>query len=243
MSFPTFKHLTVSSPDPAVYIITMQKPPENRLSVAFAQTMISALRYIETTIGPDKPGCVVIEGSNAKFWCTGVEVEESVQNPFASSDGFFPLVATLLDYPFPTIALLTGHTFGGAGPFSLSCDYRVMNSERGFWCMPPVDLGLHFDGIGALARLKLRPQVARQVLLEGHRFTGVEALKAGIVDEIAPAKEMQAVAIRLARQHAPRAIMGVYSLLRNELLADALEQFRKISYAHGRRPAAQRAKI
>ncbi|KAJ9604957.1 hypothetical protein H2200_010346 [Cladophialophora chaetospira] len=243
MSFPTFEHLTISSPEPTVYIVTMQKPPENRLTVAFAQTIISALRFIETTIGPDKPGCVIIEGSDAKFWCTGVDLEESARNPFAGADGFYPLLATLLDYPFPTIALLTGHTFGGAGPFSLSCDYRVMNSERGFWCMPPVDLGLHFDGIGALAKLKLRPQVARRVLLEAHRFTGVEALEAGIVDEIAPPSEMQAVAIRLARQHAQRARMGVYGLLRNELWGDALEKFRRVSYAHRKRPAPPRAKI
>ncbi len=243
MSQPHFEHLTVSSPVPAVYIITMQKPPENRLTVTFAQTLISALRYIETTIGPGKPGCVIIEGADAKFWCTGVDLEESARNPFASTDGFYPLLATLLDYPLPTIALITGHTFGGAGPFSLSCDYRVMNSKRGFWCMPPVNLGLHFDGIGALARLKLRPDVARQVLLEAYRFTGTEALKAGIVDEIATPEEMQAVAIRAAQRIAPRATMGVYSLLRNELTGDALGKFKRVSYVHGRRPAPPRARI
>ena len=90
----------------------MQKPPENRLTVAFAQMIISALRYIEAAIEAGKPGCIVIEGSDAKFWCTGVDIEENTQNPYASNEGFFPLVATLIDYPFPTIALLTGHTFG-----------------------------------------------------------------------------------------------------------------------------------
>lgn len=243
MSFPTFDQLTITSPDSVVYIITMQKPPENRITVAFAQTLISALRYIESTIGPNKPGCVIIQSSSPKFWCTGVDMEENTQNPFASPDGFFPLLATLLDYPFPTVALISGHTFGGACPFSLSCDYRIMNSQRGFWCMPPVNLGLHFDGIGALARLKLRPQVARQVLLEGHRFTGREALGFGIVDEIAPPDQLQDAAIRVAQEHAPRAIMGVYSILRNELWGDALEKFKRVSYVHGRRPATPRTKI
>ncbi len=223
--------------------MTMQKPPENRLTVAFAQTIISALRYIEAAIGPEKPGCIVIEGSDAKFWCTGVDIEENTQNPFASNDGFFPLVATLLEYPFPTIALLTGHTFGGAGVLSLSCDYRIMNSERGFWCMPPVNLGLHFNGIGALVRLKLRPQIARRILLEAHRFTATEALQAGIVDDIANPSEMRDVAIRTALLHAPQATMGVYGLLRNELWGEALEKLRRLSYAHGQRPAAPRVKI
>jgi Delta3-Delta2-enoyl-CoA isomerase len=107
-----------------------------------------------------------------------------------------------------------------------------MNSERGFWCIPLVDLGLHFDGIGALARLKLQPQVARPVLLEAHRFTRAEALQAGIVDEISRPDEMRAIAIRAGRQHAHRATMGVSSLLRNELWGDALEKFKSVSYAH-----------
>jgi hypothetical protein len=37
--------------------------------------------------------------------------------------------------------------------------------------MPPVNLGLHFDGIGSLPRLKLRPQIARKMLLEAHKWT------------------------------------------------------------------------
>jgi len=83
-------------------------------------------------------GCVITKGCDEKFWCTGLELDELEANPFANSDGFFPLLATLLDYPFPTIALLTGHTFGGACPFALAHDYRIMNSERGFFSMQMV---------------------------------------------------------------------------------------------------------
>jgi len=140
----------------------------------------------------------------------------------------------VLDFPFPTIALLTGHTFGGACPFALAHDYRIMNSARGFFSMPPVNLGLHFDGIGALPRLKLRPQVARKMLLEAHRWTGKEALADGVVDEIAEPDRMLEAALRVARLWAPKARMGVYSLLRNELWGEAAEKFKRISYVHGR---------
>lgn len=154
------------------------------------------------------------------------------------------LLATLLDYPFPTIALLTGHTFGGACPFALSHDYRIMNSSRGFFSMPPVNLGLHFPGIGFLPRLKLRPQIARKMLLEAHRWTGKEALEDGIVDEIADPKEMLEVALRKARSIQGKSKMGVYSLLRNELWGEAAEKIRGICYVHGKRVTAPaKAKI
>lgn len=144
------------------------------------------------------------------------------------------LLATLLDYPFLTIALITGHTFGGACPFALSHDYRIMNSKRGYFSMPPVNLGLHFPGIGFLPRLKLRPQVARKMLLEAHKWTGEEALADGIVDEIAEPDQMLDVALKKAKEIQGRAKMGVYSLLRNELWGEASEAFRKISYVHGK---------
>jgi len=179
-----------------------------------------------------------------KLGAQGLELDESDRNPYANSEGFFPLLATVVDFPFPTIALITGHTFGGAGPFALSHDYRVMNSKRGFISMPPINLGLHFPGIGALPRLKLRPQVARKMLLEAHKWTGEEALKDGIVDVIAEPEKMFDVAIDLAKQWAPKAKMGVYSLLRNELYGEAGRAFREISYVHGKttdRPA--KAKI
>lgn len=154
------------------------------------------------------------------------------------------LLATLLDYPFPTIALLTGHTFGGACPFSLAHDYRIMNSSRGFFSMPPVDLGLHFPGIGFLPRLKLRPQVARKMLLEAHRWTGKEAFEDGIIDAIAEPEDMLEVALGKARQIQGKAKMGVYSVLRNELWGEAAEKIRGISYVHGKMVTAPaKAKI
>jgi enoyl-CoA hydratase/carnithine racemase len=187
---------------------------------------------------------VVIRGADHKFWSTGLELDEAERNPYANADGFYPLLATLLDCPLPTVALLTGHTFGGAGPFALSCDYRIMNARRGFFSMPPVNLGLHFDGIGALPRLKLGPRVARKMLLEAHRWTGAEALADGIVDEVCEPDRMEERAVEVARQHAPRATMGVYGLLRSELWGEALDKFRCISYVHRKRVATvAKAKI
>ncbi|KAI4616864.1 hypothetical protein J4E83_006445 [Alternaria metachromatica] len=243
MALGEYTNLRVDRHD-RVFVITLAKAPENRINVAFAQEIIRALRDIERELGADTEGCVITRGNDEKFWCTGLELDESDRNPFANSDGFFPLLATLLDYPFPTIALLTGHTFGGACPFALAHDYRIMNSSRGFFSMPPVNLGLHFPGIGFLPRLKLRPQVARKMLLEAHRWTGKEAYEDGIVDEVADPEVMLEAALKKARGVQGRARMGVYSVLRNELWGEAAEKIRGICYVHGKRVTAPaKAKI
>ncbi|KAF2801491.1 ClpP/crotonase [Mytilinidion resinicola] len=231
----SYQNLTIDRHS-SIFVITLRKAPENRINVAFAQEIIRALRDIEAQLGPDADGCVITRGSDAKFWCTGLDLDESDTNPHANTDGFYPLLATLLDYPFPTIALLTGHTFGGACPLALAHDYRIMNAQRGFLSMPPVNLGLWFPGIGALPRLKLRPQIARKMLLEAHRWTGKEALADGIVDELAEGgvEGMLEVALAKGRVVAPRARMGVYARLRGELWGEAGEALRRISYVHGR---------
>lgn len=110
-----------------------------------------------------------------------------------------------------------------------------MNSRRGFFSMPPVNIGVHFPGIGYLARLKLRPEIAREMLLEAHKWTGKEALEDGIVDQIAEPEDMLDAAIEIARTWAPKAKMGVYAVLRQELWGEAARIFQSISYVHHRR--------
>lgn len=115
-----------------IYIITMRKPPENRLTVPFCQSLIRTFHHIQLELGPSIPGAVILRGSDAKFFCTGVDLDERASNKFASTDGFYPLLATIVDFPFVTIALINGHVFGGACLLTMACDYRVMNSKRGY---------------------------------------------------------------------------------------------------------------
>jgi Delta3-Delta2-enoyl-CoA isomerase len=238
----SYENLTITRTGP-IFTITLARPPENRITSAFAQELIRAFHSIQRELGPDAPGAVITRGSDTKFWTTGLALDERDTNPFASTDGFYPLLHTILDFPHPTIALITGHVFGGACLLALAHDYRIMNSTRGFFCMPPVELGLHFDGIGALPGLKLAPQTTRKVLLEAHRFTGKEALEHGIVDAIAgPSMEdMVKRAEEEAEKWVGKSRMGVYGVVRGELWGAAAEQFQRVSFVHSK-PTSRRAK-
>ncbi|KAK5943761.1 hypothetical protein PMZ80_004770 [Knufia obscura] len=239
-----FKFLTVdrAGQDGNVYIITLNKPPENRLNVEACQEIIRALRAVESAVGQDQEGAVILTSFSPKFFTTGLDLNEREVNKFSSSDGFYPLLHTLLDYPLPTICCITGHVFGGASLLTLACDYRLMNSQRGFFQMPPVNAGLHHDGMGSLLRLKLAPRVTRHVLLEAHKFTGKEALADGIVDWIEPPEKLMGKALEVAEQWKGKAKMGVYALLRNELWGAATEHYARNSYVH-RKETAREPKV
>jgi Delta3-Delta2-enoyl-CoA isomerase len=233
---PKFTDLTLTHTPPLV-TLTLHKSPENRITVPFAQEIIRALHYAESLLrkhASSQGAALITRGIDDKFFCTGLDLYEGDSNPFASSDGFFPLLAAYMDFPYPTVACITGHTFGGACPLALAHDYRVMNKKRGFFSMPPIDLGLHFPGIGTLPKAKLHPKVARKMLLEAYKWTGEEALRDGIVDEIAAPEDLKRVSEEVATKWSQKAKMGVYSIMRQELYGEAGKAFREISYVHGK---------
>jgi len=231
----SFKYISVEKrQSPGVYVITLQKPPENRLNVEACQELIRAYHGIQRELGPDADGCVILRGNDQKFFTTGLDLNERLKNPFASTDGFYPLLATILDFPYPTICLITGHVFGGACLLSLAHDYRIMNSRRGFFQMPPVNAGLHHPGMGTLINAKLAPKIRRKVLLEAHKYTATEALEDGIIDAAVEPEKMLDVALEWAEKWKSKAKMGVYGVLRNELYGTATEAYQRASYVHSR---------
>ena len=50
----------------------------------------------------------------------------------------------MLIFPVPTIAALNGHAFAAGMMLALAHDYRVMRDDRGFLCLPEVDLHMPF---------------------------------------------------------------------------------------------------
>ena len=80
----------------------------------------------------------------------------------------------------PTIAALQGHTFAAGALLALANDVRIMREDRGFFCLPEVDISIPFaPGMSALIQSKLSPDTAQEAMLTGRRYGGVDALEAG----------------------------------------------------------------
>ncbi len=89
------------------------------------------------------------------------------------------------------MAAVNGHAFGAGALLSSAHDRIVMREDRGYWCMPEVDLGLAVGpSMAELLSATLPAPAVHRALVTGHRFTGPDALDAGIVAEIAPEDEV-----------------------------------------------------
>lgn len=182
-----------------VVVLTMAAG-ENRFNPAMLAAFDTALTEVEQSEGP---AAVVLTGQG-KFFSNGLDLEWMMANaerggPAEVANGLQALYRRLLTFPVATVAAVNGHAFAGGGMLALACDQRVMRVDRGFFCLPEIDINIPFTaGMAKLIQAKLTPSTAYEVMLTGRRYGGQEALEAGIVDLTAPEDEVLPVAVERA---------------------------------------------
>ena len=98
----------------------------------------------------------------------------------------------LADLKIPTVAAIHGASAGGGYEVALACDYRVASDAPATRIgLPETSLGLlpAWGGCTRLPRL-IGAEKAAEVILKGKLYSAQEALKIGLVDEIAPPDQL-----------------------------------------------------
>src|SRR5438128_3709074 len=98
----------------------------------------------------------------------------------------------LADLKIPTVAAIHGASAGGGYEVALACDYRVASDDPATRIgLPETTLGLipAWGGCTRLPRL-IGAEKATQVILKGKLYSAQEALKLGLVDEVAPRDQL-----------------------------------------------------
>jgi enoyl-CoA hydratase/carnithine racemase len=151
----------------------------------------------------DGPLAVVTTGSG-KFYSNGLDLDwmgahRDEAEPLLA--GVHRLFGRMLGFPGITIAALNGHAFAGGAMFAVAHDFVVMREERGYWCLPEVDLGLPLTApMHAVVTAKLPRVSAHESIMTGRRYTAPEALEAGIIHRTAAEAEVLDTALAWAEQ-------------------------------------------
>ncbi|MBI3208270.1 MAG: enoyl-CoA hydratase/isomerase family protein [Candidatus Solibacter usitatus] len=121
------------------------------------------------------------------------------------------LYGRMLGFPMITVAAMNGHTFAAGAMLALAHDFRVMRNDRGFFCLPEVDIQIPFTPpMTALIQARLSKRAAHEAMTTGKRFNAEEALARDIVHELGSEQEVLKKAVALAQTHAkkPRATLA-----------------------------------
>jgi Delta3-Delta2-enoyl-CoA isomerase len=163
-----------------------------------------SLDAIESSLEEIERGapCALVTSASGKVWCNGLDL------PWLGTQGeqagafilrVHELLARVLELGVPTVAAIQGHAFGAGAMLALAHDARVMRADRGFFCLPEVDLRMPFtSGMSALVSARLPICAAHEAMTTGRRYGGGDAHGAGIMDSAVGEEQVLPTALQLA---------------------------------------------
>ncbi|MFP6808797.1 MAG: enoyl-CoA hydratase-related protein [Pseudomonadales bacterium] len=190
--------------DGNVFILTMTDG-ENRWNTNFVREFAKALDEVETSTGP---AALLTTSASEKFFSNGLDLdwlsskgEHRGGDRKAFGAEFMTLMGRIITLPVPTICAINGHAFGAGFMTALCHDVRLMRVDRGFICANEVEIGMVIpDPELALFRHKLPMDTFFQTVQLARRWTGPDALNAGIVQQTEELDNLQDAALRKAEE-------------------------------------------
>ncbi len=171
----------------AVGVLTLENPPENRLTLAMALELFSHVGVLEQD---DGVRAVVVRGAGGRTFCDGLDAQEwaglSPKEAQAAIQHGFEALYALEHLTKPVIAAVEGPCRGAGAELSLACDLRFA-SEAAVFAFPQIAQAWmpSHGGIARLPRMIGRAR-ALELFLTGADVTAQEAANLGFVEHVVP---------------------------------------------------------
>jgi enoyl-CoA hydratase/carnithine racemase len=206
----------------AVFVLTLGDD-ENRFHPDRLAAINGALDEVEAADGLK---AVVTTGAG-KFYSNGLDLDFMASNADAAESNLrdvHALLARVLGFPAPIVAAVQGHAFAAGAMLALAHDLIVMRGDRGYFCLPEVDLGIPFTaGMNALIRSRLPIATAHEAMTTARRYGGEDARAAGIVTATGGEGEVLDIAIARAEERAAKA-GAVFGAIKARLYAEVITE-------------------
>ena len=237
-----------------IVTLSLNRGKVNPLNGDVVDEILGSLKDIES----DSAVKAVILTGQGKFFSFGFDVPELfTYSREAFSDflaKFTNLYSYMFLYPKPIIAALNGHTIAGGCMLALTCDRRIIISEKAKMSLNEVDLGVPiFVGITEILRFCVGSRIATEILYSGTLYSPEQAYSLGLVDEVVSTDDLTDAANKAASDLASKpypAFAGLKSLLRKPILTEiaqgeneSIKEFVDIWYSDSTRAILKDVKI
>jgi enoyl-CoA hydratase/carnithine racemase len=156
---------------------------------------------------------LVVTGAGPSF-CAGADISDLLGGP----DPADPMAAVrrdnlaaqaaLRNFPKPTVAMIRGHCIGGGVELAACCDLRFADPTAVFG-VTPAKVGVVYTPSSTKALLDLvGPAMTKYLLFSGELIDAPTALRAGLVDRLVAADELDAEVHRFADILASRSALS-----------------------------------
>jgi enoyl-CoA hydratase/carnithine racemase len=201
--------LLIDEPGDGIVRLTISNPDKRN---ALDHPILDAISATLGRLGaPDSTArCVVVTGAHEMF-SAGYDIGEIPDDEFEEraerlvAHPFTEAIDALEAFPYPTLAVLPGHTIGGGLELALSCDLRVAKDQIKLG-MPPAKLGLVYSHTGLRRFIDaIGSARTRELFLLGSYVDAATALQWGLVNRVAPAAQLEQTSLELAAELATNA--------------------------------------
>jgi len=179
--------------------VTLDRP--DRMNAVDRATEAELIRIWEAIERDRSVRAVVLTGAGDRAFCTGADMKDGsgvsgLEYWAAPRPGGFGGIALRETLDIPVIARVNGHALGGGMEMMLGCDIVVASSGASFGLPEPRVGRLALDGGIALLPRRLSHVQAMGLLLTGRRIGAEEALRLGLVNEVAAPEGLDAAVDR-----------------------------------------------
>lgn len=158
------------------------------------------------TVGPDHSVATTAFANETK----GANEKPLTQTPFEQG------LAAVKNFPYPTIAMINGHCFGGALHLALNCDLRIAADHISMG-MPPAKLGVVYGPEGLRQFIQvLGAEKTRELFFTGRTYRGQEIMEMGLASRLVSASELSDAVFSTAEEianNAPLALKGIKRIM------------------------------
>jgi enoyl-CoA hydratase/carnithine racemase len=201
--------LIVDTPAAGVVRLTISNPAKrNALDHPILDAITAELAALSDPRSPAR--CLLVTGSGGMF-SAGYDIGEIPDEEFEQraerlvAHPFTEAIDAIEAFPYPTLAVLPGHTIGGGLELALACDLRVALEDIRLG-MPPAKLGLVYSHTGLRRFIDaIGAARTRELFLLGRFIDAPTALDWGLVNRLAPEAELESVGLELAAELAGNA--------------------------------------
>lgn len=204
-----------------VATVTMNRPEAHN---AFDDGLIGALADAFTDLGNNAKVRVILLKGAGKNFSAGADLKwmrRMSEAPRSESVTDAKRLATMLRVidrvAKPTVAVVQGAAMGGGVGLASVCDV-VIAADNAVFSLSEVRLGLIPATIGPYVVAAIGARQARRYFLTAERFAAEDALRIGLVHEVAAAADLDAAAGRVVDAllgNGPVAVAGAKMLVRD----------------------------
>lgn len=200
-----------------VGILTFNRPSKKN---ALSLEMLAMIHLtLEEWAKDNSVRAVIITGAGESAFSSGFDIKAipssanpAVQDLLKNSNPAEQALQTLKNYPYPTIAMLNGDTFGFALNLALCCDMRIGADDIGI-CMPPAKLGAvyHPDGIKQFIEV-LGIAKTREAFFTAKVYKGPEISESRFVHTLLPKDSLLETTFAVAKGISENAPLSLKSM-------------------------------